>query len=85
MFATATIDIEGIERVVVPSDAVISSEAEQLVYVVDEENIAHETPVTTGRTLDGRTEILDGLNGGERVVTEGAFGLPDGAEVLATP
>jgi HlyD family secretion protein len=51
------------------------------VMVVDEESKARETKVTVGiRTLD-RVEIVSGLKGGETVVVEGNYALPDGAKV----
>lgn len=51
------------------------------VMVVDEESRAHETKVMVGiRTID-RVEITAGLKGGETVVVEGNYALPDGAKV----
>jgi cobalt-zinc-cadmium efflux system membrane fusion protein len=41
-------------------------------------------PVETGRTIQGVTELLAGLQGGEAVVTKGAFHLKSivlGAEI----
>ena len=38
-------------------------------------------PVKTGRTIDGRTEIIEGLMGGEKVVTDGQIQLNDGVKV----
>jgi HlyD family secretion protein len=51
------------------------------VMVVDDKSVAHEVKVTTGIRSAGRTQILTGLRGGETVVTEGNYGLPDGAKV----
>jgi hypothetical protein len=49
--------------------------------VVDAANVAHETKVTVGiRTLD-KIEITEGLLGGETVVIEGNYALPDGTKV----
>lgn len=81
MFATAKIAVGPTPRVVVPRDAVVPREGEQFVYVVDEESVAHETLVETGEATDGFVEVLKGLSGGEIVVTEGAFGLPEEAPV----
>jgi multidrug efflux pump subunit AcrA (membrane-fusion protein) len=53
------------------------------VMVVDAKSIAHEVHVTTGLRSGTRTEITSGLNGGEVVVTEGNYGLPDGTKVSA--
>jgi len=51
------------------------------VMVVDNKSVAHEVHVTIGVRSGGRTQILSGLQGGETVVTEGNYGLPDGTKV----
>jgi len=70
--------------IVVPSEAVkleTTTGDAGSVMVVDEASVAHETKVTVGiRTLD-RVEITSGLKGGETVVVEGNYALPDGAKV----
>lgn len=53
------------------------------VMVVDNQSVAHETHVTIGVKSGGRTQITSGLQGGETVVTEGNYGLPDGTRVAA--
>jgi HlyD family secretion protein len=70
--------------VVVPSSAVTldaTNASAGTVMVVDAQSVAHEVHVTTGIRSGGRTEILSGLRGGEVVVTEGNYGLPDGTKV----
>jgi multidrug efflux pump subunit AcrA (membrane-fusion protein) len=52
-----------------------------MVMVVDGQSVAHEVHVTTGIRSGGKTQILSGLAGGETVVTEGNYGLPDGTKV----
>jgi multidrug efflux pump subunit AcrA (membrane-fusion protein) len=49
--------------------------------VVDAKNVAHETKVTVGIRTADKIEILEGLQGGETVVIEGNFALPDGTKV----
>src|SRR5437773_961533 len=44
-------------------------------------SVAHEVKVTTGIRSAGRTQITSGLAGGETVVTQGNYGLPDGTKV----
>jgi multidrug efflux pump subunit AcrA (membrane-fusion protein) len=69
---------------VVPSAAVTldaSNGNSGTVMVVDAQSVAHEVHVTTGIRSGGRTQILSGLSGGETVVTEGNYGLPDGTKV----
>lgn len=51
------------------------------VMVVDAKSVAHEVHVTTGAHTRERTRILTGLRGGETVVIEGNYGLPDGTKV----
>ncbi|HSP35344.1 MAG TPA: efflux RND transporter periplasmic adaptor subunit [Thermoanaerobaculia bacterium] len=51
------------------------------VMVVDGKSVAHEVKVTVGVRTSDRDQITSGLNGGETVVTEGNYGLPDGAKV----
>ena len=73
--------------VVVPSSAVTldaTNGSSGTVMVVDAQSIAHEVHVTTGVRSGGRTQITSGLNGGETIVTEGNYGLPDGTKVAVT-
>lgn len=69
---------------VVPAAAVTleaSNANEGTVMVVDDKSIAHETKVVIGVRTSDRIEIVSGLKGGETVVVEGAYALPDGAKV----
>jgi HlyD family secretion protein len=72
------------DAIVVPAAAVTLDETtgnEGRVMVVDDDSIAHETKVTVGiRTLE-LVEITSGLTGGESVVVEGSYALPDGSKV----
>lgn len=72
------------EAIVVPVSAVTlkaTNESEGTVMTVDEQLIAHETKVMVGiRTLD-RLQITAGLQGGETIVIEGNYALPDGTKV----
>jgi cobalt-zinc-cadmium efflux system membrane fusion protein len=71
------------QSVVVPVAAVQFAEdgKKGTVMVVDAKNIAHTTEVETGETVDGRVRIVEGLKGGEIVIIEGGYGLPDKTEV----
>jgi cobalt-zinc-cadmium efflux system membrane fusion protein len=58
--------------IVVPLDAVQSLEGVPSVFVAEDGGFrAH--PVVTGRTAEGRIEILSGLTGSERIAGAGAF------------
>jgi len=70
--------------IVVPTSAVTletSNADEGTVMVVDGENVAHETKVKIGIRTPEKMEIVEGLKGGETVVVEGNYALPDGTKV----
>ena len=72
------------DAVVVPTSAVTletSNANEGTVMVVDNQNVAHETKVTIGIRTQDKVEIVDGLKGGETVVIEGNYALPDKTKV----
>ena len=72
------------DAIVVPSSAVTleaTNADEGTVMVVGPDNIAHETKVKVGVKQGDKTQIVEGLNGGETVVTEGNYELPDGTRV----
>jgi Cu(I)/Ag(I) efflux system membrane fusion protein len=57
----------------VPTEALISTGADSRVIVVSADGSFHPTSVRTGRSSGGQIEVLEGLKGGERVVTSGQF------------
>ena len=72
------------DAIVVPAAAVTleaSNGDEGTVMIVDEQNVAHETKVTVGIRTAEKIEIVAGLQGGETVVVEGNYALPDGTKV----
>lgn len=73
------------DALTIPTSAILTSpEGNTSVMVIGEDQHAHQTPVKTGIREEGITQILSGLALGERVVKEGAFGLPDGAKVTVS-
>ncbi len=72
------------DAIVIPASAVTleaSNANEGTVMIVDAQNVAHETKVTIGIRTADKIEIVEGLQGGETVVIEGNFALPDGTKV----
>lgn len=72
------------DAIVVPTSAVTletSNANKGTVMVVDDQNLAHETEVTIGIRTPDKVEIVEGLKGGETVVIEGNYALPDGTKV----
>ena len=73
MFAQVTVQsAPGADRLLVPSAAVIA-DGHQLRVIVQEGERFVPVVVRTGRSIGGLTEILSGLEGGERVVASGQF------------
>ena len=66
--------------VTVPREAVQTGPRGSFVYIVDKD-VAKFKPVKTGRTVNNRTEITDGLSGDEQVVTDGQIQLTDGVKI----
>jgi membrane fusion protein (multidrug efflux system) len=67
--------------IVVPVAALVPEGDGFKVFVVNAANIALARKVTVGRRTDAVAEITSGLAGGERVVTEGAYGVEDSVKV----
>lgn len=63
----------------VPVHALQSSTSGSFVFVLGADGKVQQRPVTAGPTSAGRTVIDKGLQGGEKVVTEGQMLLVDGA------
>ena len=57
----------------VPAEALIATGSDSRVIVQETDGRFRPVRVRTGRTEGGHTEILDGLEGGERVVVSGQF------------
>jgi Cu(I)/Ag(I) efflux system membrane fusion protein len=74
MFATVHLQAgEGVPRPVVPDDALIATGPDNRVILAQGNGRFRAVPVRTGRSAGGYTEIIQGLQGGERVVVSGQF------------
>ena len=58
------------------------SDGTLFVWTVDNNNKAHRTKVTIGETHGNHVTIVDGLNIGQRIVTEGYQKLSEGTKVV---
>ena len=67
--------------ILVPSQAIQTSQEGQIVFVVKPDLTVEIRPVEVGRPIDGDVIITKGLKPGERVVTEGQLRLVPGAKV----
>lgn len=68
---------------VIPAASVRYPEGEgkPTVAVVDDKSVAHAREVVIAIREGENVEIADGLKDGEKVVTDGSYGLPDGTKV----
>lgn len=67
--------------ITIPLAAVQNGADGKMVYVVDSDNKAHMRKIQTGVADSERIAVTDGLKAGERVVTDGANRLQEGATV----
>ncbi len=71
------------EVIAIPESAVVGNEGRVMVFVVAGEREFLAREVKTGVMEDGSVEVVEGLQPGERIVTEGAFVLK--SELLLEP
>ncbi|HKT70110.1 MAG TPA: efflux RND transporter periplasmic adaptor subunit, partial [Terriglobales bacterium] len=70
------------DALTVPAAAVLTEpDGTTSVMVIGEDSRAHQRDVKTGVRQDNQIQIVSGLKAGERVVTAGAYGLPDNTRV----
>ncbi len=72
------------DALMVPREAVVHRGQLELVFVV-KDGQASLRIVRTGRTVDGKTELLSGLEAGEQVVISQANQLEDGQQIEVRP
>jgi HlyD family secretion protein len=71
-----------LNSLVVPAAAVLTSpDGSTYVMIAGSDNKAHQKTVKTGIRQGDQVQILDGLAEGERVITSGAYGLPDNTTI----
>jgi Cu(I)/Ag(I) efflux system membrane fusion protein len=73
MYATAEMSASLGDRLAVPSDAVIDSGTEQVVFVAAGDGRFEPRTVRLGERGDGYVEVLDGVREGEQVVVSANF------------
>lgn len=66
----------------IAGDALVPAGDGFQVFVVDSAGVAHARPVHVGARAGNRVWIREGLAAGEKVVTAGAFGVSEGAEIV---
>jgi HlyD family secretion protein len=70
------------DALVIPASALLKPpDGGTSVMVVGADGRAHRVSVETGVRQGDRLQVIKGLNGGEKVVNNGAYGLPDNTRV----
>ena len=70
------------DAILVPSSALLKApEGAEGVMVVGDDNKAHQMNVESGIREGDQVQITKGLKGGEKVISSGAFGLPNDTKV----
>ena len=83
MFVEVVLVSAARKALTIPTEAVIQTGTRSVVIVMDGERFRAAT-VKTGMERDGRTEVLGGLNAGERVVASGQFLIDSEASLKGT-
>ncbi|MBI5100020.1 MAG: efflux RND transporter periplasmic adaptor subunit [Nitrospirae bacterium] len=81
MFTNVEIKIDMGRRLVIPDDAVIDTGIQQLIYVDKGEGYFEPREVHLGLKADGMTEILHGVEAGEKVAASGTFLIDSEAQL----
>ncbi len=71
-FAKGFFDLGQSEALTVPSESIVVRDGSPYVFVIDGQNIASQRKVRTGRRMDERVEVLEGLRPDESVAVQGA-------------
>jgi HlyD family secretion protein len=70
------------DAIVIPTSALLKTpEGATTVMVAGADGKAHQVSVETGIRQGDRVQITKGVAGGEKVITSGAYGLPDNTKV----
>jgi RND family efflux transporter MFP subunit len=84
MYANVELRSRGRSGLVVPTNAVLDSGTEQIVFIAEGDGRFQPHKVKIGRRLGNSTEILDGLKEGEQVATGAAFFLDSESQLRAS-
>ena len=80
-FVNVSLRLGATDGVLVPVSAVRLGPNGNYVYAVDDEQVAHMRLVSRGASTSELTQVISGLQAGERVVTEGGDRVKDGGKV----
>jgi HlyD family secretion protein len=84
VFGSVTVSVGKAEHAIVLPDSAVQfkeGSSKGTALVVDQQHVAHVREVEATPIPGGKVQIVHGIEAGETVVTEGGYGLPDGAQV----
>ena len=84
MFANVSIQGNVHEAITVPNEAIILSEEGKLIVKVMGDNKYQPVPIRTGIKSDGKTEVLEGLSAGDKIVVSSQFLLDSESNLQAS-
>jgi hypothetical protein len=84
MYANVELSMPSGMAVLVPSNAVLDSGKEQVVFVAKGDGYFEPRPVTIGRRSDDQIEIVKGIKEGEEVATGATFFLDSESQLRAS-
>src|ERR1700746_3058712 len=71
------------DAIAIPSESVLTAQdGSTTVMVIGPDNRAHQSAVKTGVREGNKVQILEGIKEGERVISSGAYALPDKTKVM---
>ncbi len=85
MFARVRIEAGTHEGIQVPERAIFELQGKSFVWVVDQDQVVHQCPVTPGDPNGSNIVLLDGLQPGQRIIVEGVAKVRDGGRVTVAP
>ena len=81
MLLTVNLVKESSWSLIVPEEAVILEKGKKFSLVVTSENTVEKKEIVTGRRSPGKVEVINGLDDGDRVITEGITRVRPGISV----
>ena len=84
MFANVELTLRGGMGLIVPTNAVLDSGTEQVVFVAQGDGVFEPRKVKIGRRLGDTTQILEGVKEGEQVATGATFFLDSESQLRAS-
>lgn len=81
MLLTTRLPLDPADRLAVPEGAVVSTADQHFAFVLGDDGSVRRQPITIGRRQPGLVEVLEGLDEGELVVSDGVLRLRQGTRV----